>query len=242
MGDRRKNTLETLKIQGKVKRIKESYFEAIEQIGSIVMGNPKRKGTGGLQYDSFEMIFNGDGNKVEDIWTNSDGLNIRLVYKYDNYGRRIEGDKFTMGYVDTKITYSYDEQGNEIEVNNFTPNGERSMKLIYKYDSNGNAIEEYCYFTDDHVQYKWDSIYDDKGNKIEQIGYNSEGQIISKKENKFDLDGNHFRTKYYNPDDSLKLKERYEFEFDENGNWIKQIIFFNDEPSLMVKRAIEYFD
>ena len=66
-----------MNLKGKVKSIKEKFFEAVEKIGDIEKGNRKREN------DSHTM-FNYQGNEIEENGFDADGsLIYKNTYKYD---------------------------------------------------------------------------------------------------------------------------------------------------------------
>ena len=69
-----KNDLAELKLNGKIKSIREIPYEAVEKFGEVVKGDALDRFGKNLQ-----ITFNEKGNKLEENSFNSDG---RLSFKY----------------------------------------------------------------------------------------------------------------------------------------------------------------
>ncbi len=108
-----KNDLAELKLNGKIKSIREIPYEAVEKFGEVVKGDA----LGG--FGNLQITFNEKGNKLEENSFNLDGsLFSKYTYKYDDKGNQIEENSFNSdGNLDDKYTYkyTYDQQGNWIQ-------------------------------------------------------------------------------------------------------------------------------
>ena len=102
-----KNDLAELKLNGKVKSIREIPYEAVEKFGEVVKGDV---------LTNEQIIFNEKGNQIEKNLFIPDGsLLSKYTYKYDDKGNIIEGNSFSSdGSLFLKYTYkyTYDQQGN----------------------------------------------------------------------------------------------------------------------------------
>ena len=138
-----KNDLAELKLNGKIKSIREIPYEAVEKFGEVVKGDA----LGG--FGNLQITFNEKGNKLEENFFNSDGsLSSKYTYKYDDKGNQIEGNSFNSdGRLSFKSTYKYDDKGNQIEENSFNSDGNLDDKYTYKYtyDQQGNWIQRIAY-------------------------------------------------------------------------------------------------
>ena len=139
-----KNDLAELKLNGKVKSIREIPYEAVEKFGEVVKGDALDRFGENLQ-----ITFNEKGNKLEKNSFNPDGsLSFKHTYKYDDKGNQIELNFFNPDdNLDFKFTYKYDDKGNEIERNSFNSDGSLFLKYTYKYtyDQQGNWIQRIAY-------------------------------------------------------------------------------------------------
>ena len=139
-----KNDLAELKLNGKIKSIREIPYEAVEKFGEVVKGDALDRFGKNLQ-----ITFNEKGNKLEE---NS----------FNPYGSLF-----------SKYTYKYDDKGNQIEKNSFNSDGSLDSKYTYKYDDKGNIIEENSFISDVNLddKYTYKYTYDQQGNWIQQIAY-----------------------------------------------------------------------
>ena len=210
-----KNDLAELKLNGKVKSIREIPYKAVEKFGEVVKGDA-------LGFEQIlQITFNEKGNKIESNSFNSDGS---LSFKY---------------------TYKYDDKGNIIESNSFNPDGSLSFKYTCKYDDKGNQIESNSFNPDGNLVDKYTYKYDDKGNKIELNYFNSDGSLFLKSTSKYDDKGNEIERNSFISDVNLDDKYTYKYTYDQQGNWIQQIAYKVkngvEKPSRIVERTIEYY-
>ena len=211
-----KNDLAELKLNGKVKSIREIPYEAVEKFGEVAKGDALD-----IIGENLQITFNEKGNKLEENSFNSDGsLNSKYTYKYDDKGNKIESNLFNSdGRFSGMLTYKYDDKGNQIEANSFNSDGSLFSKYTYKYDDKGNQIEKNYFNSDGRLFYKYTYKYDDKGNKIESNLLNS--------------------------DVNLDDKYTYKYTYDQQGNWIQRIAYKVkngvEKPSQIVERTIEYY-
>ena len=165
-----KNDLAELKLNGKVKSIREIPYEAVEIFGEVGMGDVL-----GIINKNLQITFNDKGNKLEENWFNPDGsLYRKWTYKYDDKGNKIEQNSFNPdGSLSFKYTYKYDDKGNQIELNSFNPDDNLDFKLTYKYDDKGNEIERNSFNSDGSLflKYTYKYTYDQQGNWIQRIEY-----------------------------------------------------------------------
>ena len=175
-----KNDLAELKLNGKIKSIREIPYEAVEKFGEVV-----KEDVLGIVNENLQITFNDKGNKLEENWFNPDGsLSLKYTYKYDDKGNQIEENSFDAdGSLSFKYTYKYDDKGNKIELNGFNPDGRLSSKSTYKYDDKDNLIE-----VNSDLDSKFTYKYDDKGNKIEQNWFTTDGSLFSKWTYKYTYD------------------------------------------------------
>ena len=138
-----KNDLAELKLNGKIKSIREIPYEAVEKFGEVVKGDA----LGG--FGNLQITFNEKGNKLEENSFNLDGsLFSKYTYKYDDKGNKLEENFFNSdGSLSSKYTYKYDDKGNQIEENSFNSDGNLDDKYTYKYtyDQQGNWIQRIAY-------------------------------------------------------------------------------------------------
>lgn len=254
------NDLKEFNLYGKVKQIKNKYYEANESFGEIGKGE-----FGGV----IIKIFNPDGNQVEEKNYNPDGsVNHKTIFKHNHKGLKTEerpynkdGNPFNYynySYNDadqilSKIwfnnssneivqreTFEYDEKGNLITETTFSSNTISSVSK-YKFDDLGRKIE-YNYF-DNNGFLKWirKYNYDDNNRLLEDISIDSYSKEMTKKTGyRYDKFGNIIEENKYNSDSSLKERTVFEYEYDKNNNWIKKITYNNEAPKYILEREIVY--
>jgi hypothetical protein len=161
------------KIYGKVKRVSETNYKAIEVNGEISNSDL-------LKVDT--CWYNNLGNAINAKAYNPDGgLASKKKFKIDDKGNCIEDDSYySDGSLHDKEKRKYDDNGNMIEENDYEPDGGLIFKNINKYDANGNNIEKKNYNSDGILRLKTISKYDVKGNVIEEDCYNSDGSLDTK--------------------------------------------------------------
>ena len=119
----KKNDLTEANLNGKVKSVYTTSFEAIEKFGEIEKGDKRWQ----KSYESDnKSIYNDNGNRIEDN-------------KYDKDGE-----------LTNKWKGKYDDKGNQIESNEYDEDGELENKYIYEYkfDDEENWIQK-TIFKDD---------------------------------------------------------------------------------------------
>lgn len=212
----KKNDLQRENLKGKVKSVKQGFYEAFEKFGEIVKGEKT------LEQDGFNysISYNEEGHRVEEVWYNGGnrGVKAKFMYKYNDSGL-VEKADVVDGYTNElflQTTYKYDEKGNQIEENWYKSNdGSLVYKILYKYDEKGNQIEKNEYNSDGSLDGKITYEYDSNNNLIQQRKYNSKGKLWK--------------------------EYTYTYEFDTKKNWIKRIEYENNYPKYIFEREIEYY-
>ena len=165
-GGTKKTNLEKENLNGKIKILKETRYEAVEKDGKITKGEKI--------YDSVVTMYDETGNATERKEYAPDGGLVRAdICKYDNNGNQIEESRYNADRCEWKGVYNYDEKGNLIEVSDYGVNSKR----VYKYDKKGNRIEYRYYNSDGSLNNKLAFKYDERGNMIERNRYDSDGDL-----------------------------------------------------------------
>lgn len=255
----KENDLSVMKLQGRVKSVKE-FDRMIRSMGGGVTNDKDE-----LRYVYF---FSEDGmltevhkhyfNK-EEIWINK--------FIYDGNGRLIEKLMELEGHLGNyyRLLFTYNESGYLTKETLYWLESEKGeLQVEYMYDENGNMIEkiqydEYYYLDNDTSRkqvYKYD--YDNLGNVIREYTYLSDkifvdsikydGSLKIMNENeygkttyKYDNFGNEIEenSEYYQ---GGGIKKTTSYEFDNNNNWITKTTYsggiLNDFVST---RVIEYY-
>lgn len=171
----------------------------------------------------------------------------KFSYKYDSNNHLVEKDIFNAyyDYLDSKWKYKNDKYGNMIEASVYDYLYNKEGKLLgiykYKYDNKKNLIEEEDLTSNGELYRKNVYKYDDKGNRIEYNSYESDGSLSFKHVYKYDDKGNLIDKRRYESDSKLDGINSYKYTYDKKGNWIKKISYYNEKPTYIQERKIEYF-
>jgi hypothetical protein len=207
----KKTDVEEGGLKGKVKSVKETYYEAINKFGEVIKGKER--------YPPTLTRYDVKGNKTEWNGYNSDGsFSYKYTYKYDAKGNTIEKIEYNSAG-SLKSTWEYDNKGNNIEYNEYSSGGSLGKKVIYKYDDKGNRIEQNEYNSDGSLREKSTFKYDAKENRIERNEYNSRGSLRYKSTYKYDNKGNEIEWNEYNSAGGFDYK--YTYKYDAKGNNIE---------------------
>ncbi len=223
-----------LNIQGKVKSIKETSYDAYVKNGKTCKGEPIE----GAQ----DMVYKFDinGNLIEEsYYSQADNTRFTTVYNYDQWNNIIEEQTYKDSLALTykfSITIKYDKFGNilEFQRNGKSPND--SWSGIFQINEKGKWSELLMHFPSNN---KWDwkevRIYDDNGNNIAQHYYDGLGNFSKSFFYNYDESGLLFEEK------SKGLSEDYLKVFDKKGNNIEYVSYKKD-GSLAAKTVWEYDD
>jgi hypothetical protein len=279
-----KSKLSEQNLQGNVKYISESDYEATYKFGEIEKSKlicryytqfdkfgKKKLGKEKSFGEEIKYVNNYDANNniIETNFYKSDTiLAIKIKYKYDQNGNEIEKCTYGRGdIIAEKKIFQYNLNNDIIEENLYNSKNKLSSKIKYKYDIRGNKIEESEYNSDGSLFKKITIKYDIMNRNIETNWDESDGEDITpkfknqKSTYKYDGKGNIIETKYYKDgvysgetiykydgrgniiedNSGIQSVESYKEEYDKNGNWIKKITFYNDEPKEIKEREIKYY-
>jgi hypothetical protein len=173
-------------LTGKVKSIKEIWYEAVDKLGNTTKGAeyiPSFGLTSSIitKYDTF-------GNMIIQDWY---GVSM-IKYKCDNYGNRIEKSTYSLedSTLSIKSIYKNNEKGKVIEENEYTADGTLSQKIIYLYDEWGNNIEINHYDKEGTFSYKQNFEYDRQNRIIKGVLIDNYTSMYAYAYNRFDSKGN----------------------------------------------------
>ncbi len=245
-------------IEGKVKFISESDFEAKEKFGELAKDSLLFKITysydesgNEIEESSFDskgsllskMSFEYDeaGNPIESNRFNSDGsLAHKFIFKYNDQGKVRERSAYD-STLDNKCIFKYNEAGKVIEKYNYYSDGTLDDKMIYKYKNQDKEVEINCYNSIDSVISRTVSKYDENGKEIESNFYNPGGNTIwLTSSNKYNADGLLVENIYFEIE-RKKSVSKYIYKFDKKGNWIEKSKYVDNKPSQITVREIEYY-
>jgi len=207
-----------------------------------------------------------NNNNIECIAYNSDGsLARKTLNKFDSENRLFESHEFDArekiiskktrydsgGY---RILTSYERKsrglvktlesvfdGHENNVANYYFSDEElESKEIKQYEVNGNLFETIQFYPLTNEQIITRFKYDRQNNIVEVIVLKN-NLVTTKTISRYDSKNNLTETSSYGVMGTLEGHHKYLYEFDAEGNWTKRINVFNDQPTSVLRRRIEYF-
>ena len=231
------NDLIKLNLNGKIKSIKSTLFEVVENSGQIIKGKEKKIYSDESENNYQYVLFNESGMITESLLRTMgarDECEIRSFYKYNKKGLIIEkredlGGGIYNNHDECITTFIFDDKDLLIEEktvsNNFEINSISTKN--YKYDKNGYKIEEKN--TSLIIDKKSNKIIqnnefvmyfknDDSGCKIEEYNtsnkttflYDSKKELIEKQQYSILNDG------------KISLNETTTFKYDTKGKLTDQ--------------------
>ncbi len=227
------NHLKEMNLTGKVKSVDQITYVGIKKNGIIKKGVLK---------EEYSVLFNSNGNKIKEIWKNSDkSIKSKVLYKYNGFQENVE-----------QLFYDRDDSLN--------------IKIVYKYNKKCSPIFLTVYNNDHKILGKGKYIYNDKGNLIRFSSYDTNGTVTMKETYKYDSLG-YIKSKesFAVGDDSVKYEYKrdlkgnpvniqifnkhgnyidikiFAYKFDSNGNWVKRIESLNDTAFEYKVRRIFYW-
>ena len=216
---------------GEVKSFRETKFLAVNNFSIVEDGEKKP------HLFNKEILFNLDGFKIETNEYMPDGtLASRTMYLYQNNKLKeynsydSQGSPFKIG------KYEYNKAGKIEKLIDNTSDGRHNWTKKFNYDKNGNLSEVDQFKNEEIIDTKEVYLYDENKKMIESDFYKSD-KLVTKNNHKYDEDGNLIELNY-----GEKNTYSYKYSYDFKGNWVKKIVYENNEPSGIMFREIEYFD
>lgn len=230
-GDRSQTDWVKFNLKGDVKSYREIKFLAVDNFSIISNGEKIR------HIYNQEVLFNLDGNKIEKNDYIPDGtLANRTVYLYKQ-GELVEYNNYdSQGMLFGTGKYHLNEDADVIRLDYKTTDGRYNWSESYAYDGSGNLIEVKRFKTEEVIDTKELYTFNDKGN-VKESEFHRDNKLVAKNNYKYDEEDNYNELNF---GDSVMYT--YKYNYDEKGNWIKKIVFENDNPSGILLREIEYFN
>jgi hypothetical protein len=159
--------------------------------------------------------FDSEGNQILATYKMVRGNSVKTVESvFDQRNRNIENSYFTNGSLESKDIHGYDSLGNCIEFTQFYPVRNEQNTIRYKYDKQNNKIEE-VRVRNNFITSRSLSRYDKKNNVVETSTYGVMGNLIT--------------------------QQKHQYQYDDEGQWTKQIIMINNNPTSVILHEIEYY-
>jgi hypothetical protein len=222
---------EKFKLKGDVKSFKEVKFLAVDNFSIVSKGERIR------HIYNKEVLFNLDGNKIEENDYIPDGtLANRTVYLYKGDNLVEYNNYDSQGMLFGTGKYESNENGLITMLNYRTTDGRYNWSESYEYDRNGNVVEVKRFKTKEVIDTKELYKFNDDG-YLTESEFHRDDKLISKNNYNYDEEGNFNELNF---GDSAVYT--YKYNYDSHGNWIKKIVFENNNPSGILIREIEYFN
>ncbi len=218
-------------LKGDVKSFMEIKFLAVDNF-SIISSGERIK-----HIYNKEVLFDLDGNKIEQNDYIPDGtLANRTVFLYKQ-NQLIEYNNYdSQGMLFGTGKYQTNDKGVVVQLDYETADGRYNWSESYDYNKDGKLTEVKRFRTNEVIDTKELYSYDSQGNVIESE-FHRDNKLISKNKYKYDGESNYNQLTFR---DSTVYT--YKYNYDAKGNWIKKIVFENDNPSGILLREIEYFN
>lgn len=254
--------LSELRLKGEVKAVKTAYFEAVKR------GDKAYRGQKPDEVEDYQIRFNKQGNKEEEAWFDVDGnLSYKVVYRNNDIGlpeeRRAYYDAEDQELQDSIF---YNPQYQITEIRHYDDRGEFT-RTVYKYDQKGHQKEQIYYDLSGKTDQKTVFEYDERGNRTGEAHLNEQGVKVLKRtfnfneekqitgiseydrnnrlihtiEMDYDINGYITTEKFSDKEGNLVQQKNYLYEYDNCGNWVRQTVFENDNPQLIVERTLSYY-
>jgi hypothetical protein len=167
-------------------------------------------------------------------------ITSKKTTRYDSGGYRILTcyERISRGLVKT-LESVFDEHENNV-ANYYFSDEELESKEIKQYDVNGNLFETIQYYPLTNEQVITRFKYDRQNNIVGVIVLKN-NLVTTKTISRYDSKNNLTETSSYGVMGTLEGRHKYLYEFDAEGNWTKRINIFNDQPTSVLRRRIEYY-
>ncbi|MCB0401593.1 MAG: hypothetical protein KDD41_05880 [Flavobacteriales bacterium] len=221
-----------LNLKGNVKAIKEIKFLAVDNFSEIQNGEKVK------HIYNKEYLFNLDGYKIEQNDYVPDGtLANRIMYLHQD-NKLVEYNEYdSQGMLFGTGKYELDADGFPKKLNYKTNDGRYNWSETYVYNQHHKVAEVNHFNAESVLESKEVYKYDENGLLTESELYKDK-KLITKNTYMNDKGGSNTELQY-SGDSSVYT---YIYNFDNKGNWIKKIVFENNNPSGILIREIEYFN
>ena len=252
-------------VKGKVLHLTiRHYYAEKDDDGNIVKGEPNYEG----EVDQ-TITFNEDGYITQGyFYGQADTLDSRMERDYED-GLCIAETRYdSKDNIMSEWVWLYDDNNNNVERIQILEDGALFPAWKLFYNEKNQLIARMSYRNPESAFF--DSLYwvlDNKGRQIEEYSYGLYGyygkNLVEYEGNndqpskaymydgddqltnilEMEYNKNNFISKIsnYNADTVLVASVSWQFEYDEKGNWVKAIMFYNDEPETYEERTIVYY-
>lgn len=255
--------LKELGLRGKVKRVEEKKFHALQDgQGQVVKGNFYR---GEGEWD-FSERFDKRGMYQSIAFLDRDGDTVATqVYEYNQEGNLAQKSFFEGGNtlkMATKYEYDLlgrvsvaqdmDEEGYLMHASNTEYNDENMIETCTTIDNKGNFfsqtvtqknrkgfVTEFKYVNNERTLANWrKEVRDEEGKLTEMMVLAPDETLLFKVKCSYNLQGDVVSRI---PSEEEYMSESFSYEYDKKSNWVKRIHFLGDSAVSVTEREIEYY-
>ncbi len=263
-GEKQHTDAEDMNLIGKVHKLTEFKYNAVENFGDVIHGDAYREEG---EWDR-DVIFNQAGlfDTVRLMTSAGDDVGS-ITYAYDKEGRKV-------------CERNFDAEGNPIDKSVFFYKKEK-LDRIEKYTVDENISGRVSYEYDDDNNMKYTRFYNFKGELLQTIEqrmskrglpavtkiYGREGDLANWREEKYNGEGLLEKLTVKDPDGSVVMvasflyddngnavsqtavdgqneafiPHTWKYEYDDHKNWVKCVEYEGNKPLYVTVRNIEYF-
>ncbi len=186
------------------------------------------------------VTYNDKGHKLsERSYIHGDECFHYQGYTYDKEGRLIE-HIYGRSWRDT---FKYDTKGNMIERCSYDvgkPNV-LNWKSIYAYDTEGHKISEFSYDNKGKCYKKKLWYYNNQGHLDRVLVSGADGSLIEREVYRYNKMGDVISYTDYNAVEEKSYNYTCEYAYDKQGNWIKEVQYFNGVAERITEAVIIYY-
>jgi YD repeat-containing protein len=165
----------------------------------------------GTQIGQVEVLYDEQGNRVQDYAYNGDGELFPYKNTYDAQGRCTKSIHYRAdGTVSGYCTYENDAQGHRTKETWYDPDGTLTGYWVYEYDAQGRLTKYTSYNADGTVTGYETNEYDAQGNCTKDTSHNADGTVTGYHTYEYDAQGHRTKSTWYNADGTVKKVTTYD--------------------------------
>ena len=179
-----------------------------------------------------EYEYDADGRMISEIMIVDGVEDVRMTYKYDENGRKIESKTVSAAApaAGGTLKFFYDENGQEIRRESYDNRGKLLREYFFEYDDQGRVIKE------EYGQYVTTYTYGEHGSYV-MLEQSTVGDYAKKFEYFFDASGNYLGYKSYDKD---AVASEIVYKYNEDNQKIGWAAYANGE--MVAYNVTEYRD
>lgn len=189
-----------------------------------------------------ESLFNKKGIELEtNFYDNSNELFMSFQYNFDKMNNNTETIYWDITRGINRDTSIFDGHNNKIESYSIKANGGRSNRKVFQYNVMNQLIQEATFNENGSLESTSQYQYDSSGNKIKEIILDEKFEPLEAYTYTYNYQSDLTEIKNLNPSGKILSYTTFEYIFDKQGNWIKKIEAYQNQPKYITDRKIEYY-